>query len=220
MQPLMEQSVQLIADRFAGRGWSPSPQEDPAFQIEHGSEIVFRVGLNVAVKDYGVAFFPSLGVRHVETSRLVRKFKGGGEGRGEAATFGCTLMDLMRQHGCAVSPYVRWFFKAAEEIPDVVNRVCKDAETYGTDFFSSLATLEDLIRRLENEDRYQALNGNLAVAYALAGRRDDATRVLQAYMADAIGQPTPMVDRSWRFVNSFVSYFNLDSSSFSFGAEG
>ncbi|MCC3767758.1 hypothetical protein [Streptomyces sp. UNOC14_S4] len=217
MYTLEEQAVLEVTQRLSADGWTQTDYEEPAFAIQGTADVFFQVSLNQTAKDYGVAFFPSLGVRHVETSRLVAQFKGLQPSAGEGvASFGCGLADLLYLHGYEMAPFKRWLIRDSGAIDAVVTLLCEDLETYAAPFFRSLSTLGAIIDRIEQEKRHQAQSGHLAVANALAGRTSQALDALSEYAEAARSQRPPMSTQSWGFIESFIDYFRVDRSSLPF----
>jgi len=171
MHALEEQSVLEVSRRLSADGWTQTDYEEPAFAKQGTEDVVFRVRLNQSAKDYGVGSFPALGVRHLEVSRVVAQLSGLQPAVGEHVTsFGCGLADLLYRQGHEAAPFTRWLIRESSEISDVVTLLCEDIQVYATPFFHSLSTLDAIIDRLDQEKRYHAQSGHLAVANALTGR--------------------------------------------------
>lgn len=213
MSPLEDEAVSEAARVLQSRGWEQVDFDEPAFVLPGNDEIAFHVGLNQMSRDYGVAFFPAIGVQHLKASRLVAQFKGRAQVAQLGASFGRGLMDLLTEDGILRAPLERWLVRDSVEVAAVVGVLLDDIATYAMPFFRSLSTLEDIIQRLEGvPNRYQAQSGHLAVALALAGREKDAIDALAEFAGFARSQSPQMAAQSQKFVQAFLRHFGIDES--------
>jgi hypothetical protein len=211
MSSLEEEAVAEVARALQGRGWKQTDFDEPAFVLSENDEVAFRISLNQVSRDYGVAFFPALGVQHLEASRLVAQFKGRPRAAQPGASFGCSLADLLFEDGIARAPYERWLVEESAKVIAVVEVLLADITTYAMPFFRSLPTLDDIIRRLEQvPNRYEAQSGHLAVALALAGREPAAIDALAEFASFARGRSQQMAAQSQKFIDAFSHHFGIE----------
>ncbi|MBC3839769.1 hypothetical protein GXW82_04570 [Streptacidiphilus sp. 4-A2] len=160
-----------------------------------------------------MTFHPTLGVQHLELSRLLASFRGRQPlGLSGACSFSAPLSDLLHRQGQGGAPYGRWTMRTLEQVETVVQVLLDDVKAFGAPFLHSFDSIEDLIVRLEHAPRYQELRAHLAIACALTGRRAQAANVLGEYMEKVTCQRPPMLDQSRLFIESFVSHFRLAAS--------
>lgn len=210
---ILEQHVtQEVIRELLDAGWTHAGRatEIPMFVRQEAAEIVFQVSVDMTTHGDGLALFPSLGVQHVEMSRLARKFKGLPPSRGPgASTYGCALSDLLYQHGHPSAPFTRWLVRSSEDVQAKAAAVRSDIEEFGTPFLRSLSTLEAVVSRLETEDRSPPVLGQLSIAYALTGRYVEAAAALASYAAEAETQQPPMSTQSRKFLQSYTEHFGI-----------
>jgi hypothetical protein len=181
-------------------------------RYSHGvGDVFWQFSLN-ASGDWPVSFQPSVGARHPETSQLYVKFRGlppEPEVSFGVCSFGQGLADLLGQDGQRVAPSFRWRLSEESDVARVAELMVSDLLGPGLRFLSTLSSAADIFLRLENDQfRYQALNGHLAIVAALLGREGPALAALRSYAAEA-GQYDPARSLTWNFISSYVAHFGI-----------
>jgi hypothetical protein len=212
---LAELFTETMVRKLGATGWEqvPPDEDGPTFVRYDVPELEYQASMLLTVRPDGILVNPVLGVAHPETSRVRRKFAGQRPSPGASVGLvGATIADLLFADGIQ-APYSRWVIATADQVEPVTDRLVTDLETYGEPFFRSMPTLDAAIARLQQEGRAQPQTGNLAIAYAVAGRLPEALAALAEYAAEARGQQPPLSTQSWRFVRSFIDHFGIAESS-------
>ncbi|MFI7078357.1 hypothetical protein ACIBO1_13810 [Micromonospora sp. NPDC049903] len=196
------------------RWWDDINHETPSLVLSSSNGMVYSVGLvSQTMSERRVAFSPTLGVTHVEVSRLAAAFNGRPwRGAGDSSSLGVALSNLLHSAGFPASPYSRWMVNSESEVEHVSSVILEDLELHGSDFWNGFLGLDDMISWMRGDKGYQALVGNLAIALALRGADEEAVVALREYAAFATGLPEKMRDRTRVFLVSFSEHFELGSN--------
>ncbi|WP_430792093.1 hypothetical protein [Actinoplanes sp. G11-F43] len=201
-----------LTQRLSTEGWKLDPvAREPRYS--HGvGDVFWQFGLN-ASGDGPVSFSPALGARHPETSRLYVKFRGlppEPEVSFGVCSVGQALADLVRWEGRGVAIPHRWRLHEESDVARVAEVMVSDLLGAGLRFLSTLSSAADIFLRLENDQsRYQALNGHLAIIAALLGHQESALSALRSYAAEANRQQDPARSSTWNFISSYVDHFGI-----------
>lgn len=217
MHALRDEAVSRLGVALVERGWQwwdEADHETPSFVLNRSNDLVNSIGLvSHEISGNQVAFSPTLGVTHLEVSRLAATFSGRPwRGAGDSSSFGTSLSSLLHSAGVPGSPYSRWLIEAQSEMERTVDVILADIEVYGMAFWDGFHDLGDMISCMQADKGYQALVGNLAIALALTGANEEAIGALEEYSAFTALQTGRMRDRTRSFVMSFSAHFG-------FGAE-
>ena len=201
-----------LTQRLAVEDWRLDPVAlEPRYS--HGvGDVFWQFGLN-ASGDGPVSFQPSVGVRHPETSQLYVKFRGlppEPEVSFGVCSVGRGLADLLGRDGQRVAPSLRWRLSEESDVARVADLMVSDLLGDGLPFLRTLSSAVDVFLHLENDQfRYQALDGHLAIVAALLGRQGPALSALRSYAGEASRQHDPARSHTWNFVSSYVAHFGI-----------
>jgi hypothetical protein len=212
---LAELFTNVIAKKLGELGWEQVPpnEDGPTFVRRDVPELEYQARMLLTVRHDGILVNPVLGVAHPETSRLGAHFLRLPPSPGASVGLvGSTLAQLLFADGIQ-APYSRWVIATADQVEPVTDVIVTDLERYGMPFLDSMPTLDATIARLQQEKRAQPQTGNLAIAYAVAGRMPEALAALTEYAAEAHDQQPPLSTQSWRLVRSFIDHFGIAESS-------
>jgi hypothetical protein len=218
MHAIIDRFFETLHAGLAKIEWVPTDQDierhEHSFAYHRAGDIEYDLTAYPDETRDGVAIYATVGVTHLELSRLGSEFIGLPPDRTSA--FGRTLADLVRERGSPATPYSRWFVRSIDDVGSVAELLCQDVVDHAYPYLFSFSTLDDVIHRLRSE-RSQVGVGNLAIAAALAGRQSEALDALASYAAEAATQRPPLSIQSWRFVRSFVAHFKIPQSELPFG---
>ena len=191
--------------------WDEADRETPSLILSRPNDLINSIGLvSQALSGDQVSFSPTLGVTHLEVSRLAAAFSGRSwRGAGDSSSFGTSLSGLLHAAGISGSPYSRWMIESPSEMERIVDVIHADVEVYGMAFWNGFHELDDLISWMQADKGYQSIVGNLAVALALTGASEEAIGALEEYSAFTARQAGRMHDRTREFVAAFVAHFGF-----------
>ncbi|MFI6299452.1 hypothetical protein ACIBEJ_48215 [Nonomuraea sp. NPDC050790] len=192
--------------------------DQPVFVRQGTLEIEQQVALQIAVRSYGVALAPVLGVRHKEVDRLSAELHNlpFDDGVG-VCLIGKDLHYLMAQHGEQdVEPYAGWLVENDMDAATVADEIARAIDECGDRFFQPLGELDSIIENLARTKCDQFQLAHLAIATHVSGRLDDAVGYLEEFAARAALEPPFVATQSWGFVRSFVDRFNVDEGGLAF----
>jgi hypothetical protein len=202
--------VGACREKLGASGWAYVGQTDSVdFTMARSAEVSYELGFGLeGLTTYGL--LPGIGIRHVTISELCSRFMGLPVSR--VCAFGRGLGDLLIADGIK-SPGRRWRAVSVEDVDRVAAQLRDDIDAYGMVFARPYTMLADVIRGLEQQRRYQALSGNLAIGRALAGDMTGAAAALAEY---AVPRHRHIPEGSLQFtgfLREFVDYFGMDRRS-------
>lgn len=207
-------TVERVAAQFMEGGWQNRSDEDnPRFRLQVTDDIAIYVGLGPEEYANGIAFAPNLGVQHADTSRLFAEFRGLSPNAGkDLCSAGFSLADVFRGKGISNPVARRWRISSLGEASQLAELIYRDIVEFGTSEFSDINSLDGLIDYIQARQRFQVMSGHLAVACALAGRRDEAEDALREYSDSMPSQKGAMLIKSQEFISNFSRYFGFGAS--------
>ncbi|GIF38681.1 hypothetical protein [Actinoplanes xinjiangensis] len=205
----------LLGTALVEHGWQwhkGVDRETPSLTLAASDEIVWSIGL--VSRDFSaneVGFNPTLGITHVEVGRLAATFNGRQwRGPGDSSLLGRSLSALLCDAGISNAPYPRWIIEGESEVEIKTQVILDDIENYAAPFWSAFSDLDSQIFWMRNDMGYQALVGNLSIALAVAGAREEAARALKAYAEFAPQAVGPLRVRTDSFLELFSAHFGID----------
>ncbi|MFJ7957516.1 hypothetical protein ACIQ62_14630 [Streptomyces sp. NPDC096319] len=198
--------LEEIAGALAPSGWAMVDEEDLIFQRSAKRSIDHQLGLGITLRDRGVSFLPSLGVKHRETSDVMLVLLGLPKDPIGVSSYGCSLLSLLPGQGSLE----RWHIDESTPPQAVTNRIVRDIGDYGERFFSTLPDAASLVVKLKASRRDQMSAAHLAVMANLIGLRGEALDALAEYARSIPDADSASSAQSWRFVRAYLGHFQVD----------
>ncbi|WFF09432.1 hypothetical protein O7622_13185 [Micromonospora sp. WMMD1076] len=186
----------------------PSNEEDYVTFLRKGKDdLVFQIGLDFKVRDYGLSLNPSVSVSRNKVSDLAATFYGLPVG---ASVLGASLADLFEAEGREGGLLPRWSVFPQDDLGLVADLVVSDLERFGFPFLDAFASLSDIVRHLEHAKKSRFDLGHLAIAFAEMGDFPNAISAIEELASAASGEPPFVAEQADLFVVRFKEHYRLD----------
>lgn len=182
MSELLELWHRGLTHHLERAGWSTVSLIDvTAYELPSG-ECNRRLVVDIVRQSRQLILMPKIGVRYPVVSGRVGLLTGAD--RAGTATVSADLIHLVRSADRSAGAS-RWLVAGPDQVGPVIEAILQDVDHFGASFFDSLSSIDML---LGNYSKFQLSSPQLldvAVAFAMRGRRDEAEMLLDSLRSES-----------------------------------